>query len=130
MILTSGARQKIILTSAHNSDNTLPDSHPLNLRTLTHTHTSDDTSDDTLPDSAPPRNKSTKSANPHPYTCEVRTPIAKAIWEKKKKQTHIESTDLDGNVSRLIICPKSRLNYRLGAPQPLSSHLGFYTLKQ
>ena len=41
-------------------------------------HTPDDTSNDSLCDS-PPRNESSKFANPHPQL-EVRTPIAKAIW--------------------------------------------------
>ena len=41
-------------------------------------HTPHDTSNHSLCDS-PPRNESTKSANPHPQL-EVRTPIAKAIW--------------------------------------------------
>ncbi len=107
MILTSGAGQKIILPSTHTSDNTLPDSHPLNLRTLTHTrirrhlrrnpagqpppgsanphpythiHTSDDTSDDSLPDSPPETNpQNLRTLTP---ILEVRFLIAKAIWGK------------------------------------------------
>ena len=34
---------------------------------------------------------------------------------KTKKQTNIESADLDGNAIRFIICPNSWLNYHLGA---------------
>ncbi len=98
MILTSGTgqesdsyfrRRSSLLPHTHThtsddtSDNTLPDSHPLNLRTLTHTHTHTHQTTPQMTCPTAPSETNTQNLRTITPILEVRTPITKTIWGKK-----------------------------------------------